>query len=55
MIIAVMARDAISNHGARDRANGTGDYAPRDSATHKSRLIGHSGTGESKRYSRNAG
>jgi hypothetical protein len=49
MIIAVMARDAIPNHGAGDRANGTADYAARDSATHKSRLIGHSGTRESKR------
>jgi hypothetical protein len=55
MIIAVMASDAISYHRARDRANGTGDHAAGDSATHKSGLIGHSGTRESERNSCDAG
>jgi hypothetical protein len=55
MIIAVMARDVISYHRARDRANWSGDYAASDSATHKSGLIGHSGTRESERHNCNAG
>jgi hypothetical protein len=49
MIIMVMAGDAISDHGARDRANGTADDAARDRAADKSGLIGHSGTRQSKR------
>jgi hypothetical protein len=55
MIIVVTARHAISNHGTRDRANRAADYAARDSAAHKSRLISHSGTSESKHRRRNTG
>ena len=55
MIVVVMACNAISNNGARDGADGAANYTARGRAAHKSRLIGHSGTGQSKRRGRNAG